>query len=294
MVERGWATPRARRGPAVRRRAEAIETLPRREPRRHRPGPARASSSPRDGKPVGRIVDGDAVVFFNFRGDRAIEISRAFDDDAFDELRPRAPARRLLRRHDAVRRRPASCRSASWSRRRRSTARWASTSRAARRRAARDQRDPEVRPRDLLLERQPQRQVRRRRLETYVEIPSRPRAVRAAAVDEGRRDHRRADRRRCAPASTASLRVNYANGDMVGHTGNFDAAVDRGRGGRPAARAAAAGRSTQLSGIADRHRRPRQRRRDVRARQEGQASSATRRASPRRRPATRSTRCRSC
>jgi len=31
------------------------------------------------GEPVGRIVDGDGVVFFNFRGDRAIEISRAFE-----------------------------------------------------------------------------------------------------------------------------------------------------------------------------------------------------------------------
>jgi 2,3-bisphosphoglycerate-independent phosphoglycerate mutase len=33
-----------------------------------------------DGHPVGRIEDGDAVVLFNFRGDRAIEISRAFED----------------------------------------------------------------------------------------------------------------------------------------------------------------------------------------------------------------------
>ena len=29
--------------------------------------------------PVGRVADGDAVIFFNFRGDRAIEIARAFD-----------------------------------------------------------------------------------------------------------------------------------------------------------------------------------------------------------------------
>lgn len=34
-------------------------------------------------QPVGRIKDGDCVVFFNFRGDRAIEISRAFEDDDF-------------------------------------------------------------------------------------------------------------------------------------------------------------------------------------------------------------------
>lgn len=35
------------------------------------------------GQPVGPIRDGDGVVFFNFRGDRAIEISRAFCDAEF-------------------------------------------------------------------------------------------------------------------------------------------------------------------------------------------------------------------
>jgi len=38
------------------------------------------------GNPVGTIEDGDAVVFFNFRGDRAIEISRAFDEEGFAEF----------------------------------------------------------------------------------------------------------------------------------------------------------------------------------------------------------------
>ena len=40
--------------------------------------------------PVGPILDGDAVIFFNFRGDRAIEISKAFtyqDFDKFDRIR---------------------------------------------------------------------------------------------------------------------------------------------------------------------------------------------------------------
>ena len=32
------------------------------------------------GAPVGRVADGDAVLLFNFRGDRAIEISRAFEE----------------------------------------------------------------------------------------------------------------------------------------------------------------------------------------------------------------------
>ena len=43
-----------------------------------------------NGKPVGTIEDGDSVIFYNFRGDRAIEISRAFDDaslDKFDRVR---------------------------------------------------------------------------------------------------------------------------------------------------------------------------------------------------------------
>lgn len=34
-------------------------------------------------KPIGTIEDGDSVVFFNFRGDRAIELSRAFEEKDF-------------------------------------------------------------------------------------------------------------------------------------------------------------------------------------------------------------------
>ncbi|MFZ1289053.1 MAG: 2,3-bisphosphoglycerate-independent phosphoglycerate mutase [Melioribacteraceae bacterium] len=43
-------------------------------------------------KPNGTILDGDAVVMFNFRGDRAIEISRAFEEENFDKFdRVRVP-----------------------------------------------------------------------------------------------------------------------------------------------------------------------------------------------------------
>ena len=35
------------------------------------------------GDPVGKIQDGDSVIFFNFRGDRAIEISQAFESQEF-------------------------------------------------------------------------------------------------------------------------------------------------------------------------------------------------------------------
>lgn len=45
-----------------------------------------------NGKPVGTIEDGDSVIFYNFRGDRSIEISKAFDTpegefDKFDRVR---------------------------------------------------------------------------------------------------------------------------------------------------------------------------------------------------------------
>ncbi len=38
----------------------------------------------RNGKPCGTIEDGDSVVFYNFRGDRAIEITMAFEYDDFN------------------------------------------------------------------------------------------------------------------------------------------------------------------------------------------------------------------
>ncbi|MCH7782437.1 2,3-bisphosphoglycerate-independent phosphoglycerate mutase [candidate division KSB1 bacterium] len=38
------------------------------------------------GEPVGKISDGDAVVFFHFRGDRAIELSKAFENKEFNEF----------------------------------------------------------------------------------------------------------------------------------------------------------------------------------------------------------------
>ena len=45
-----------------------------------------------DGKPVGPIRDGDAVLFFNFRSDRAREMTRALADPDFKEFeRPVVP-----------------------------------------------------------------------------------------------------------------------------------------------------------------------------------------------------------
>jgi len=46
-----------------------------------------------NGSPVGKIQDGDSVIFYNFRPDRAIQISRAFTNENFNafDRGPRAP-----------------------------------------------------------------------------------------------------------------------------------------------------------------------------------------------------------
>ena len=50
-----------------------------------------------DGKPVGTVNDGDSVIFFNFRGDRSIEISTAFDSKEFDKFDRKALSQRDVR-----------------------------------------------------------------------------------------------------------------------------------------------------------------------------------------------------
>jgi 2,3-bisphosphoglycerate-independent phosphoglycerate mutase len=58
-----------------------------------------------DGRPRATIGDGDAVVFFNFRADRAREITRALTADKFDgfarETRPKLAAYVCLTQYDA-------------------------------------------------------------------------------------------------------------------------------------------------------------------------------------------------
>ncbi|BBO91094.1 2,3-bisphosphoglycerate-independent phosphoglycerate mutase [Desulfosarcina ovata] len=45
-----------------------------------------------DGRPVGTVADGDGIIFFNFRADRAREITRAFTEEGFDGFsRRKAP-----------------------------------------------------------------------------------------------------------------------------------------------------------------------------------------------------------
>ena len=84
MVKKGWETHVLGEGRQFASAHEAIETL------RNETGAIDQDLPPfviaENGKPVGTINDGDSVILFNFRGDRAIEISRAFDEADFKEF----------------------------------------------------------------------------------------------------------------------------------------------------------------------------------------------------------------
>ncbi|MBK7074711.1 MAG: 2,3-bisphosphoglycerate-independent phosphoglycerate mutase [Myxococcales bacterium] len=82
IVERGWRAHVLGDGRRFASAAIAVATL-----RDEHPGIIDQDLPPfviaDDRGPVAPIVDGDGVVMFNFRGDRAIEITRAFDDAVF-------------------------------------------------------------------------------------------------------------------------------------------------------------------------------------------------------------------
>ncbi len=85
MVERGWHTHVLADVRPFGSAAEAVLAF-----RDENPGVIDQDLPPFVVTPAAPIVDGDAVVMFNFRGDRAIEISRAFGDPlftAFDRVR---------------------------------------------------------------------------------------------------------------------------------------------------------------------------------------------------------------
>ena len=91
MVRKGWETHVLGEGRYFESAHEAIETL------RKETGAIDQDLPPfvitENGKPVGTIEDGDSVILFNFRGDRAIEISRAFQEKDLKEFdRKRVPS----------------------------------------------------------------------------------------------------------------------------------------------------------------------------------------------------------
>ncbi len=82
MVKRGWETHVLAQGREFRSAREAILTY-----REETPGiidqDLHAFVVADENGAKGPILDGDSVIFFNFRGDRAIEMCQAFEDDDF-------------------------------------------------------------------------------------------------------------------------------------------------------------------------------------------------------------------
>lgn len=85
MVRLGWDTHVLGKGRQFNSASEAISTY-----RKELTGVIDQDLPPfviaEKDSPVGTINDGDSVVLFNFRGDRAIEISMAFDYESFDKF----------------------------------------------------------------------------------------------------------------------------------------------------------------------------------------------------------------
>ena len=85
MVERGWKTHVLGEGRMFASARAAIETF-----RAEREGVIDQDLPSfvieRDGKAAGAVQDGDSVILFNFRGDRAMELCAAFEQDAFDKF----------------------------------------------------------------------------------------------------------------------------------------------------------------------------------------------------------------
>jgi len=89
QVERGWKTHVLGQGRQFKSAREAVETY-----RKEIPGIIDQDLKEFvvvdavDGgpSPIGTIEDGDSVALFNFRGDRALEITAAFEEEAFDKF----------------------------------------------------------------------------------------------------------------------------------------------------------------------------------------------------------------
>ncbi len=223
MVERGWAIHVRGEGRGFPSLRAAVETLYDESERGDQDLDGFVIAD--EHGPVGPIEDGAAVIFFNFRGDRALEISRAFDEGeefaGFDRgERPRVAYAGMMEydgdlhvpRHYLVE--PPAIDGTMGER----------LASAGRRQLAISETQKfgyfwngnRTEPFDPALER-------------YVEIPSDTRPfeqrpwMKAAEITDALIDEVRDAAARGEPFDF--VRVNYANGDMVGHTGVADAAV---------------------------------------------------------------------
>ncbi len=95
IVKRGWDAHVLGKGRKFMSVREAIETYYAEDPKITDQYLDPFVISDSDGEPCGTVKDGDSVIFFNFRGDRAIEISRAFTEKDFNEF-DRGPLPEIL------------------------------------------------------------------------------------------------------------------------------------------------------------------------------------------------------
>ena len=94
MVRKGWDIHVHGKGRKFKSAVEAIETLRKETEAIDQDLPGFVICDENE-NPVGKIEDGDAVIYFNFRGDRALEITAAFEEDKFDHF-DRAPRPNVL------------------------------------------------------------------------------------------------------------------------------------------------------------------------------------------------------
>lgn len=221
MVERGWKTHVLGKGKSFTSAKEAVAAY-----RKENPAVSDQFIGEfvieKNGKPSGPIEDGDSVIFFNFRGDRAIEISKAFDDDNFPffdrERRPNVLYAGMMQydgdlaipKHFLVE--PPSIE--------RTMGEYIAKNGMRQFACAETQKFGHV----TYFWNGNRSGKFDDSLEDYVECPSdnvpfeeRP-WMKAAEVTDATIDALRSNQ-------YSFLRINYANGDMVGHTGDFQAAV---------------------------------------------------------------------
>jgi 2,3-bisphosphoglycerate-independent phosphoglycerate mutase len=91
MVERGWQCHVLGLSPGFESARLAIESARMENPKisdQYLPAFCIVDAK---GEPIGKIIDGDSVCLFNFRGDRAIEITRAFEETDFQAFKRNLP-----------------------------------------------------------------------------------------------------------------------------------------------------------------------------------------------------------
>ena len=85
MVERGWHTHVLGDARHFKSATEAITTMRNENPGMDDQNLLNFVIVDENDTPLGTINDNDSVIFYNFRGDRALEISESFDDEVFDK-----------------------------------------------------------------------------------------------------------------------------------------------------------------------------------------------------------------